>query len=219
MLDDGEEEPIRLYFCPTANGLKISILLEELGVPYDLEFADIGKSEPLAPETSAGAPDRRVPAIVDPEGPDGHPLAIFGSDAILHYLSRKYDAFYPLTERARADVDQWLFWQASGLGPTAAQCMYFRVDAPEKIPQAIEYYTREVARHFAAMDGRLSDRPYLAGVYSIADIASFPWVRAWKILGQDITKFPNLERWLGEIGKRPAVLRGLAVMNEETAGS
>lgn len=219
MLDDGEEEPITLYFWPTPNGLKISILLEELGVPYDVRFVDIGKGEQFAPEFLAVSPNHRIPAIVDPEGPDGNPLAIFESGAILHYLARKYDAFYPFNERARADVDQWLFWQDSSLGPIAAQCNHFRFRAPENIPYAIDHYTKEVGQLFGVMDRRLSDRSYLAGAYSIADIASFPWVRTWKTLAQDIAKFPNVERWLGEIGGRPAVVRGLSVKKKETTAT
>jgi GST-like protein len=219
MLDDGEEDPITLYFWPTANGLKVSILLEELGVPYDIKFLNIGRGEPLAQEFLSISPDHRIPAIVDPEGPDGNPLTIFESGAILHYLARKFDAFYPMNERARADVDQWLFWQVSVLGPMAAQCKHFRVQAPERIPYVIDHYTKEVARLFGVMDRRLRDRSYLAGDYSIADIAGFPWVRMWTALGQDITKFPNVERWLADIDRRPGVVRGLSVKKKETAGS
>jgi GSH-dependent disulfide-bond oxidoreductase len=219
MLDDGDDEPIALYFWPTPNGLKISILLEELGAPYDVTFVDLGKGEQFDPKFLAISPDNRIPAIVDPEGPDGNPLAIFESGAILHYLARKYGEFYPLNERARADVDQWLFWQVSGLGPMAAQCNYFGLHAPEKNSYAIDHYTKEVARLFGVMDRRLSDRTYLAGAYSIADIASFPWVRTWKTLAQDITKFPNVERWLRDIGGRPAVVRGLTVKKKSMTGA
>jgi len=214
MLDDGEEEPISLYFWPTPNGLKISILLEELGVPYDVKYVDIGEDGQFAPQI-AGSPDLGLPAIVDPEGPDGHSLVMFESGAILHYLARKYGGFYPSNERARADVDQWLFWQVSGLGPVATQCNHFRLHAREKDRFAIDYYTNEVGRLFGVMDSRLRDRSYLAGSYSIADIASFPWVRTWKTLAQDITRFPNVERWLAEIGGRPAVARGLSVTKKE----
>jgi GST-like protein len=211
MQDDGEEEPITLYFWPTPNGLKISIMLEELAAPYRVEFIDIGKGEQFAPEYLAISPNNKMPAIVDPEGPDGQPLALFESGAILQYLGRKFGAFYPSSERAKADVDQWLFWQMSGLSPMAGQCNHFRLYAPEKIPYAIDRYTKEVERLFGVMEKRLNDRPYLASSYSIADIAGFPWVRMWKTLGQDITKFPNIERWLGEIAARSAVVKGLAV--------
>ncbi|MBS0233074.1 MAG: glutathione S-transferase N-terminal domain-containing protein [Proteobacteria bacterium] len=216
MLDDGEEEPISLYFRPTPDGLKISILLEELGVPYDVKDADVGKREHFAAQFHAASADLGFPAIVDPEGPDGHPLVMFESGAILHYLARKFGGFYPSNERARADVDQWLFWQVSRLGPIATQCNHFRHHAREKDCYAIDYYTNEVGRLFGAMDVRLRDSAYLAGSYSIADIASFPWVRSWKTLAQDISRFPNVERWLREIGGRPAVARGLSVTKKET---
>jgi GSH-dependent disulfide-bond oxidoreductase len=214
MQDDGEEEPIALYFWPTPNGLKISIMLEELGVPYRVEFIDLSKGAQFSPEFLAISPNNKMPAIVDPDGPDGQPLALFESGAILQYLGRKFGAFYPSSERAKADVDQWLFWQAGGLSAIAGQSNHFRLNAPEKIPYAIDRFTKEVERLFGVMDRRLSDRPYLAGTYSIADIASFPWARTWKTLAQDITKFPNVERWLGSISERPAVVKGLAVKKE-----
>jgi GST-like protein len=211
MLDDGDDEPIRLYFWPTPNGLKISIMLEELGVPYDVTFVDIGKRQQFDPEFLAVSPNNKIPAIVDPDGPDGKAITIFESGAILQYLARKFGAFYPSSERAKADVNQWLFWQVGGFGPMAAQRNHFAHYAPEKIPYAIDRYTNEVERLFGVMDKRLDDRPYLAGAYSIADIASFPWARTWKTLGQDITKFANVQRWLADIEERPAVVKGLAV--------
>jgi GST-like protein len=211
MDDDVNEEPITLYFWNTPNGFKISIMLEELGVPYRIQFVDINKGEQFAPEFLAVSPNNRIPAIVDPDGPDGKPLAVFESGAILQYLGRKFGAFYPSNERAKADVDQWLFWQVGGLGPMAGQCNHFRLYAPEKIPYAIERYTKEVERLFGVMDKRLSDRDYLAEAYSIADIASFPWARTWKTLAQDIKKFPNVERWLARISERAAVKKGLAL--------
>lgn len=211
MQDEGDDEPIVLYFWPTPNGLKISIMLEELGVPYEVKFVDIAKGEQFAPEFLAISPNNKIPAIVDPEGPDGQRLTLFESGAILQYLGRKFGAFYPSSERAKADVDEWLFWGVSGFGPMAGQCNHFRTYAPEKIPYAIDRYTKEVERLFGVLDKRLSDRPYLAGQYSIADIASFTWARISEKLGQDIAKFPNVERWLGDIGQRPAVVKGLAV--------
>jgi GSH-dependent disulfide-bond oxidoreductase len=217
MLDEGQEEPIVLYFWSTPNGFKISIMLEELGVPYRVEFIDIGKGEQFAPEFLAVSPNNRIPAIVDPEGPDGQPLSLFESGAILQYLGRKFGALYPSSERAKADVDQWLFWQVGGLGPMAGQCNHFRLYAPEKIPYAIDRYTKEVERLFEVMEKRLSDRPYLADTYSIADIASFPWARIWKTLAQDITKFPNVGRWLDRVGARPAVIKGLALRKAEAS--
>jgi GST-like protein len=211
MLDDGEEDPIVLYFWSTPNGFKVSIMLEELGVPYRVKFIDINKGEQFAPEFLLSSPNNRIPAIIDPDGPDGQPISIFESGAILQYLGRKFGAFYPSSERAKADVDQWLFWQVGGLGPMAGQCNHFRLYAKEKIPYAIERYTKEVERLFGVMDKRLADRPYLADAYSIADMASFPWARTWQTLAQDIRQFPNVERWLERIASRPAVERGLAL--------
>jgi GST-like protein len=209
MLDDEQEEAITLYFWSTPNGYKIAIMLEELGAPYRVEFVDIGKGEQFAPSFLAISPNNRIPAILDPDGPDGQPLAIFESGAILQYLGRKFGAFYPSSERAKAEVDQWLFWQVGGLGPMAGQCEHFRTYATEKIPYAIDRYTKEVERLFRVMEKQLSSRDYLAGGYSIADIATFPWARTWQKLGQDIRNFPHVERWLARIAERPAVVRGL----------
>jgi GST-like protein len=209
MLDDEQEEAITLYFWSTPNGYKIAIMLEELGAPYRVEFVDIGKGEQFAPSFLAISPNNRIPAILDPDGPDGQPLAIFESGAILQYLGRKFGAFYPSSERAKAEVDQWLFWQVGGLGPMAGQCEHFRTYATEKIPYAIDRYTKEVERLFRVMEKQLSSRDYLAGGYSIADIAAFPWARTWQTLGQDIRNFPHVERWLARIAERPAVMRGL----------
>ncbi|NOT72902.1 MAG: glutathione S-transferase [Hyphomicrobium sp.] len=210
MTDDHQDEAIDLYFWTTPNGFKISIMLEELGVPYNAHLIDINTGEQFAPAFLKISPNNRIPAIVDPDGPDGNPLSIFESGAILQYLGRKYSAFYPTTERIKADVDQWLFWQVGGLGPMAGQCFHFRKYAPEPIPYGIERYTKEVTRLFGVMDRRLADRPYLAGDYSIADIACFPWVKLWRDLAQDIEQFPHLKAWLERIKVRPAVQRGLS---------
>lgn len=211
MLDDLEDEPIILYFWTTPNGFKISIMLEELGVPYDVRFVDLTKGEQFEPGFLAISPNNKIPAIVDPDGPDGNPLAIFESGAILRHLARKFGAFYPANERVKADVDEWLFWQVGGLSPMAGQYNHFAHYAPEKIPYAINRYQKEVERLFSVMNKRLADRPYLAGEYSIADIACFPWMHNWKTLDQDISKFANLERWIADIEARPAVIKGLAV--------
>jgi GST-like protein len=190
-------------------------MLEELGAPYRVEFVDINNDEQFAPEFLIVSPNNRIPAIVDPDGPDGQPLSLFESGAILQYLGRKFGALYPSNERAKADVDQWLFWQVGGLGPMAGQCEHFRYAAPEKIPYAIDRYTNEVERLFAVIERRLQDRQYLAGAYSIADIANFTWTRVWPELGQDIRKFPNVERWLERVAARPAVARGLSLKKPE----
>lgn len=217
MQDDGQEETITLYFWSTPNGYKIPIMLEEIGASYRVEFIDIGNGEQFAPSFLAVSPNNRIPAILDPDGPDGQPLSIFESGAILQYLGRKFGALYPTSERAKAEVDQWLFWQVGGLGPMAGQCNHFRHYAAEKIPYAIDRYTKEVERLFGVMEKRLADRAYLAEDYSIADIASFPWVRTWRSLGQDLEKFPNLGRWLERIGQRPAVIRGLELKKPEVS--
>jgi GSH-dependent disulfide-bond oxidoreductase len=209
MSDDTQEDAIDLYFWPTPNGLKIPIALEELGLPYRVHLVDISKGEQFAPAFLKISPNNRIPAIVDPEGPDGQPIALFESGAILQYLGRKSSAFYPTNERRKSDVDQWLFWQVGGLGPMSGQCFHFRKYAKEQVPYGIERYTKEVTRLFGVMERRLADRAYLAGEYSIADIACFPWVRLWRDLAQDIEQFPKLKGWLDRIAARPAVQRGL----------
>jgi GST-like protein len=211
MQDDGDDEAISLYAWTTPNGYKISIMLEELGVPYKVHLIDIGKGEQFAPEFLKISPNNRIPAIVDPDGPDGQPISIFESGAILQYLGRKFDCFYPTNERRKSDVEQWLFWQVGGLGPMSGQCSHFTKYAPEKIPYAMDRYTQEVTRLFGVMERNLADKDFLAGEYSIADIASFPWVRQWKGLGQEITQFPRLSAWMTTIAARPAVQRGLDV--------
>ena len=217
MRDEAIDDTIDLYFWTTPNGFKIPIVLEELGVPFRPHLVDINKGHQFDPEFLKISPNNKIPAIVDPDGPDGQPIAIFESGAILQYLGRKYSAFYPTNERKKSDVDQWLFWQIGGLGPMAGQCLHFRKYAPEPIPYGIERYTKEVTRLFGVMERRLSDRDYLAGEYSIADIACFPWVRLWRDLAQDITQFPHLARWLDAIKVRPAVVRGLAAGKPEEA--
>lgn len=209
MSDELLDDAIDLYFWATPNGLKIPIMLEELGLPYRKHLVDISKGEQFEPKFLLISPNNRIPAIVDPDGPDGQPLSVFESGAILQYLGRKYSAFYPTNERKKADVDQWLFWQVGGLGPMAGQCFHFRKYATEQIPYGIERYTKEVTRLFGVMERRLADREYLAGEYSIADIACFPWVRLWRDLAQDIEQFPHLKAWIDRIKMRPAVQRGL----------
>jgi GST-like protein len=212
MQDDGEwdDEPITLYFWPTPNNFKISIMLEELGMPYDVKFVDIGNGEQFDPAFLGVSPNNKVPAIVDPEGPDGRPLAIFESGAILQYLARKFGALYPPSERAKADVDQWLFWQVGGLGPTAGQIFRLRREPPQNAADGARFF-KEISRLFEVMDRRLSDRAYLAGSYSIADIACFPFARMWETLGLDIKSYPNVTRWLDAVATRPAVAKGLAL--------
>jgi len=205
------QRPIELYFWPTSNGLKISIMLEECGLAYELKPININRGEQFAPHFLAISPNNRIPAILDPDGPGGKPIAIFESGAILQYLGRKTGKFYPQDERRQVEVDEWLFWQVGGLGPMAGQAHHFRGDAPEQIPYAIGRYTDEVNRLYGVMDKRLAGRDYLAGDYSIADMASWGWSRNWKRQGQNIDDFPNFKAWFERVAAHPAVMRGAAV--------
>ncbi|MGB3644801.1 MAG: glutathione binding-like protein [Mesorhizobium sp.] len=209
-----QTNPVALYYWPTPNGHKISIMLEELRVPYSVKYVDIGKGEQFEPSFLKISPNNRMPAIIDPEGPGGKPISVFESGAILQYLGRKFGRFYPADERQRTEIDQWLFWQMGGLGPMAGQAHHFRQYAPEKVPYAIDRYTKEVNRLYGVLNKRLADREYLAGDYSIADIASFPWTRSYEKQGQDLNDFPNMKRWFEAIAARPAVQRGLEVGKE-----
>lgn len=209
--------PIELYYWPTPNGHKISIMLEELGVPYEVKYVNIGRGEQFEPDFLKISPNNRMPAIIDPDGPGGAPISVFESGAILQYLGRKYGKFYPADERRRVEVDQWLFWQMGGLGPMAGQAHHFRQYAPEKIEYGINRYTNEVNRLYGVMNKRLADRDYLAGDYSIADMASIGWVRPYENQGQDLDDFPNLKRWFEVVLARPAVQRGIEVGKEERA--
>jgi len=204
-------DPIQLHYWPTPNGWKISIMLEECGLPYDVRLVNIGRSEQFSPEFLAIAPNNRIPAIVDPNGPDGKPISIFESGAILQYLSRKSGRFGGANERERVSVEEWLFWQVGGLGPMAGQAHHFRNYAAEKIGYAIDRYTNEVNRLYGVMNKRLEHNEYLAGNYSIADIACVGWAKLWERQGQDIGQFPHLARWLDLVLARPAVRKGIAV--------
>jgi GSH-dependent disulfide-bond oxidoreductase len=203
--------PIELYYWPTPNGWKISIMLEECGLPYVVHPIDISRGEQLAAEFLAISPNNRIPAIVDPAGPGGRPIAVFESGAILQYLGRKTGKFYPRDERVRVAVDAWLFWQVGGLGPMAGQAIHFRHYAPEPIAYAVTRYTDEVNRLYGVMNRRLADRRFLAGRYSIADIACVGWVRLAERQGQDLMQFPHLKRWFDTIRARPAVKRAFAI--------
>jgi GSH-dependent disulfide-bond oxidoreductase len=203
--------PIDLFFWPTPNGYKISIMLEECGLAYALRPVNITKGDQFDPAFLAISPNNKMPAIVDPDGPGAEPLSVFESGAILQYLARKTGRFQGSTERERIAIDQWLFWQVGGLGPMAGQCHHFRNYAPEKIQYGIDRYTNEVNRLYGVLDRQLSAHEYVAGPYSIADMAVFPWVRLWKNQGQDIDAFPSVKAWLEKVGEREAVKRGLAV--------
>lgn len=202
---------IELYYWPTPNGWKVSIMLEELGLPYDVKYINIGKGEQFEPSFLKIAPNNRMPAIVDPDGPGGAPISVFESGAILQYLGRKSGQFYPQEERARVAVEEWLFWQVGGLGPMAGQAHHFRQYAPEKIQYGIDRYTNEVHRLYGVMNKRLGDVEFLGGDYSIADMASIGWIVPHANQGQDLEEFPNLKRWFEALKARPAVERGLAL--------
>jgi GSH-dependent disulfide-bond oxidoreductase len=210
--------PIELYYWPTPNGWKISIMLEECGLPYVVRPIDISKGDQFAPHFLAISPNNRIPAIVDPAGPGGRPISVFESGAILQYLGRKTGKFYPRDERARVAVDEWLFWQMGGLGPMAGQANHFRHYAPEPIEYGISRYTNEVNRLFGVMNTRLVGRAFLAGRYSIADMACVGWVRLAERMDQDLASFPHLKRWFDTIRARPAVKRAFGI-RVETASS
>lgn len=207
--------PIELYYWPTPNGWKITIMLEELGVPYEVKYINIGKGEQFEPDFLKIAPNNRMPAIVDPDGPGGEPISVFESGAILQYLGRKFAKFYPADERARVQTEEWLFWQVGGLGPMAGQAHHFRQYAPEKIEYGINRYTNEVNRLYGVMNKRLAEREFLAGDYSIADMASIGWVIPHERQGQDLNDFPHLKRWLETVMARPAVIKAIGVGKEE----
>ena len=214
-----QTKPIELFYWPTPNGWKISIMLEELGVPYVVKYVNIGKGEQFEPDFLKIAPNNRMPAIIDPEGPGGEPISVFESGAILQYLGRKFSKFYPSEERDRVACEEWLFWQVGGLGPMAGQAHHFRQYAPEKIEYGINRYTNEVNRLYGVMNRRLADHAYLAGDYSIADMASVGWVIPHERQGQDLNDFPNLKRWYEAVKSRPAVIRGIDIGKDEAKRS
>ncbi len=206
-----QKQPIELYYWPTPNGWKISIMLEELGIPYDIKYVNIGAGDQFEPDFLKIAPNNRMPAIIDPEGPDGKSISVFESGAILQYLGRKFNKFYPSDERGRVEVDQWLMWQMGGLGPMAGQTHHFRVYAPEKVPYAIDRYTNEVNRLYGVLNKQLEGRDYIAGDYSIADMACIGWAQLWERQGQDIKQFSNMEKWIERMKERPAAAKGLSL--------
>ncbi|SDW42362.1 glutathione S-transferase N-terminal domain-containing protein [Roseicitreum antarcticum] len=208
---------IDLYYWPTPNGWKISIALEEMGLPYKLHLIDIGKGAQFDPDFLKIAPNNRMPAITDPEGPDGAPVSIFESGAILQYLARKTGKFCGTTERARIAADQWLMWQMGGLGPMAGQAHHFlkyapQMDPPNDLPYAKDRYRNEVARLLGVLDRQLAQNTYVAGdEYTIADMAIWPWATLWEGQQQPLDDKPNLTRWLSLVGERPAVIKGKAL--------
>ena len=211
--------PIDLYYWPTPNGWKITIALEEMALPYNLHPINIGKGDQFAPDFLKIAPNNRMPAIIDPEGPDGAPISIFESGAILQYLARKTDSFYGETERDRIATDEWLMWQMGGVGPMAGQAHHFLkyapdLDPPQVLPYAQNRYRNEVGRLYKVLDTQLKENDFVAGAYSIADMAIWPWAQNWKGQEQTLDDKPNLARWLEAMWDRPAVKRGKAVLEE-----
>jgi len=204
---------IELYSWATPNGHKIHIMLEELGVPYNVHAINIGAGDQFDPEFLKISPNNKMPAIVDPEGPDGKPISVFESGAILIYLANKYGKFFPEEPRARYATLQWLMWQMGGLGPMLGQAHHFRNYAPERIEYAYQRYTNEAKRLYGVMDKRLSEARYLGGEeYTIADIAAWPWTRTPDRQGVNRDDYPNYKRWFEEIAERPAVQRGVEVL-------
>ncbi len=195
----------------TPNGRKISIMLEEAGLPYRVHPIDITQDEQFAPDLITISPNSKIPAIIDSEGPDGNPISLFESGAILIYLAEKTGRFLPVQPRARYEVMQWLMFQMGGIGPMCGQLHHFRRFAPEPIPYAIERYTKEVKRLYSTLDKRLSEHAYLADEYSIADMATYPWISRYEWQGMDLADYPAMQRWFGEISARPAVMRGMNV--------
>ena len=205
---------IEFYAWPTPNGYKISILLEEIGLPYTVHPIDIGKGDQFEPEFLRISPNNKIPAIVDPDGPGGQSISVFESGAILIYLAEKTGKLLPRQGAGRYAVLEWLMFQMGGIGPMLGQAHHFRLYAPEPIQYAIDRYTNESNRLYGVLDRRLNDHEYVAGDYSIADISIMPWLRFPERQGIDIAEYPNVRRWRDGIAARPPVQRGLALLAE-----
>ncbi|WJY21375.1 glutathione S-transferase N-terminal domain-containing protein [Fontisubflavum oceani] len=213
--------PIDLYFWPTPNGWKVAIALEEMDLPYKLNLIDIGAGDQFAPEFLKISPNNRMPAIVDPDGPDGAPISIFESGAILQYLARKTGRFGGPTERDRITVDQWLMWQMGGVGPMAGQAHHFlkyapNMEPPNDLPYAKNRYRGETGRLYRVLNTQLADNEFVAGdFYSIADMAIWPWASLWEGQQQTLDDKPHMARWLDMMAARPGVQRGRALAAEK----
>ena len=209
--------PIDLYFWPTPNGFKITIALHEMGLPYNLKLVNIGKGEQFEPDFLKIAPNNRMPAIVDPDGPDGQPISIFESGAILMYLARKTGQFGGADARGQVAVEEWLMWQMGGVGPMAGQAHHFlkyapSMDPPNVLPYAQDRYRNEVGRLYGVLNKRLADNEFVAGdAFTIADMAIFPWTRGWEGQQQTLDDKPHMKRWMDAIAARPAVIEALKV--------
>jgi GSH-dependent disulfide-bond oxidoreductase len=206
-------KPIDLYFWSTPNGYKISVALEELGVPYDVTFVDISRREQFKPEFEAISPNHQIPAIVDPEGPGGAPISVFQSGAILLYLGRKFGRLYPIDdERGRVEVETWLMFQMGDFGPLLGQAHHFNLSAPVEDAYAIRRYHKIAQRLYAVLEQRLVDREFVAADFSIADIALYCWAWRFERHRIDLADYPGVKRWFDRISERPAVRRGMAVL-------
>ena len=207
------QAPIDVYSWPTPNGHKVHIMLEECGLPYVAHPVNIGAGDQFADEFLAISPNNKIPAIVDPQGPEGQPMSLFESGAILVYLASKTGQLLPSSDRGKFEVLQWLMFQMGGVGPMLGQAHHFRLYAPEKLPYAIERYTNEARRLYGVIDRRLAHSAFVGGPeYSIADIAIFPWLRNWENQGIVLTDFPHLKKWFDALAERPAVQRGVKVL-------
>ncbi len=215
---------IEFYFWPTPNGWKVAIALEEMALAYRVRSVNLSAGEQYDPEFEKISPNNRMPAIVDPEGPDGKPISVFESGAILQYLARKTGRFYGEAERQRVAVEEWLMWQMGGLGPMAGQAHHFlyyapRFDPPLEVPYAKERYRAEIARLYGVLDRRLAANRYAAGdFYSIADMAIWPWISRFERQERVLEETPQVKRWFDELGERPAVRRGRALAGELRSG-
>ena len=204
---------IDAYSWPTPNGHKVHIMLEECGLKYRVHAVNIRVGDQFKPDFLKVSPNNRIPAIVDSDGPDGKPISLFESGAILLYLAEKTGKFIPAEARGKVTVTQWLFWQMGGLGPMAGQNHHFAIFAPEKIPYAIDRYVKETARLYGVLDRQLAKGPYIAGDYSIADMAAYPWIVPYERQSQKLEDFPHLKRWFETMQARPAVIRAYEKAN------
>ncbi len=206
---------IDVYSWATPNGHKVHIMLEECGLPYTVHAVDIGAGDQFKPDFLAISPNNKIPAIVDSDGPDGRPISLFESGAILLYLAGKTGKFMPQSVRGKYETLEWLMFQMGGVGPMLGQAHHFRIYAPEKIDYALDRYTNEARRLYGVMDKRLGQARFLAGnEYTIADIATWPWTRSYKNQGIDLDDFPNVRRWFDTIGARSAAQRGVQVLDK-----
>lgn len=206
---------IEVFSWPTPNGNKVHVMLEECGLPYRVTPVNIGAGDQFKDEFLAISPNNKVPAITDLDGPDGKPISLFESGAILVYLAAKTGKFMPKTDREKFEVLQWVMFQMGGVGPMLGQAHHFRLYAPEPVPYAIERYSNEAKRLYGVIERRLAKSAFLGGkAYSIADIATFPWLRSWQNQGVTLSDYPHLERWFHRIEERPAVQRGVKVLAE-----